>query len=98
MLDISYNIGTVRLNLILDVFFEFLSNLYILLYRVFGILYPFVLAAPHVVQSAHHHILFLVCKCTHVLDLKLETSQVLGKLIDHLLFELKDQIISVGLG
>jgi hypothetical protein len=98
VLDISDNVGTVSLDLILDVFFEFLSDLNILLYRIFSVLDSFILTTSHIVKGTHHHIFFLVCKGTHVLDLKLEASQVLGKLINHLLLELKDQVISIGLG
>ena len=71
MLDICYNVSPVRFNLILYVFFEFLSNLSILLDRILRILYPLIFPAPHIVQSAHHYIFLLICQSTHILYLKL---------------------------
>jgi hypothetical protein len=88
--DISNNVSPIRFNLILYVFFEFLSNLSILLNRIFRLLYPFILAAPDIIQSAHHHILLLIHQCTHILYLKLQPSEILRELIHDLFLELKD--------
>ena len=90
MLDISNNVSPIRFNLILYVFFEFLSNLSILLNRIFRLLYPFILAAPDIIQSAHHYILLLIHQCTHILYLQLQPCEILRELIHHLFLELKD--------
>jgi hypothetical protein len=95
VLDISNNVSPIRFNLILYVFFEFLSNLSILLNRIFRLLYPFILAAPDIIQSAHHYILLLIHQCTHILYLQLQPCEILRELIHNLFLQLKDQVITV---
>jgi len=95
VLDISNNVSPIRFNLILYVFFEFLSNLSILLNRIFRLLYPFILAAPDIIQSAHHYILLLIQQCTHILYLQLQPCEILRELIHHLFLQLEDQVITV---
>ena len=87
MFYIGNNVGPIRSDFILDVFFEFISDFCILLHRVFSILYPLIFTASHVIESAHDHVLLLVGKCTHILYFKLESSEVLGELVHHLFFQ-----------
>jgi hypothetical protein len=84
--DICNNVSPVCFDLILDVLFEFLSNLSILLNSILSILYPFILTAPHIIESAHHHVLLLVSQSTHVLYLELQPGEILRELVHHLFF------------
>jgi hypothetical protein len=95
MFDICNNVSPVSLDLILYVFFEFFSNLYILFHSILSILYPFILVTPYFIKCAHHHILLLASKRPHILYLKLHSSEILRELIHDLFLKFKYQVITV---
>jgi hypothetical protein len=95
VLDICNNVSPVSLDLILYVFFEFFSNLYILFHSILRILYPFILMTPHLVKCAHHHILLLASERPHILYLELQSSEILRELIHNLFLKFKDQVITI---